>query len=535
MDTVLYTLQEIEDLIKQNQITSNNFTDVVASLMGFNYTPEVREVLINLSDIEFLPDRTKVELKRLADSKKIIDKVPRPRLIKKDNIEEKSDNNGSNDTTVEVISSKQEEKVDQIETVDFSDEEIKGTTISTNQSDTLETYPSFKNLDLKIVEIKNGTEIENGLRQVPHITFEITPESKPYIDNLMLNLYNNDAYGLDFVLTWGKVESANKELLNIGIDNNDLSLEESMEKSANILSTVDKILRETKKDVNYESKMPLALREIKSRFINDDPDVANKNFRIVYKNQNSENTFFLIANSKETAKEIADEIGYELKETNTNGTFEIDTSKRKHMSGTKIEQGAEPISTVDDNKDYRSEHFEIENTKRIREFISNTDPSNISVVEVNIPESDRTKRLVTLNSNDGTRENIIYSDSKDFDNSVLPVIAQIVGQNTQIKQNGIYNLNYKDGYTDYEVATKNTILRINHFPTEATERVSTYFNTVRMEVPNNKDIGNITFQKNLGTYPTSNKEAAKTSFISILVFIGIFGVGLLLIYIYLLR
>lgn len=399
------------------------------------------------------------------------------------------------------------------------------------------TYASSRNLKI--------LSQDPGVLNYPEISIELTEESKPYIDNLLLSLHENKD-DIDVSLT--RVEATGKEMLTLKIDDPELSQYMLQQKGKEMFATVEKILRETNEEKDYEASMPDELKTLKDKFVNDDPKIPDADFKVGFAISEGEPNYYLVANNKYEAIEISKSMGYEIKEDRGGNVFELDTDGKK-MEGNKLDQVTEDINMIDEVKDtrngisdvdidYNNKHYDNgeENYQKIEKFIEdNRDPSTMSVVQADVPTVNSDQRIVSLASSDGTRETIVFNNGEEFDRA-LPKIVDTYGggENTTIAQENVTTVDYGNGKAALDaLSSDNTYLRLNNFDSktvnDANNTISKYvvtedkINTSNMEKNNS-------YVKTLGTY-TTNKEAANTSFLTLLVFILVLVLGIIVVYV----
>lgn len=382
-----------------------------------------------------------------------------------------------------------------------------------------------------------------GVTGVPQISFELDEVSKPYIDNLLLELYKDDKDNLDVNLT--RVAATKKELLTITLDDLNMSQEAIKQQGKAMFQRINDIMHKTKENVDYEEKMPLALRSLKDKFHNDDPSIPNEDFKVGYSRSNGENSYYIVANSKEQAVELAELMGYDIKEDRGGNVFEVDTNGLS-MEGSKLDVASENVNELDEMKtaehgvsdvdvNYNNKHFEDANYQAIDDFIDNSrDPSTMAVIQVDVPSATPNQRVVSLASEDGTRRTVIFNNGDDFDKYTLPKIADKYAEGTTISGDNTQTVKFENGRCGYEaLSSDNTYLRLNNYDSGTVNEVNRSLEAYNAKViPISAAKKENERQKTIGTYPTrpTTAQAANTSFVALLVFVVVLVVGFGVIY-----
>ena len=382
-----------------------------------------------------------------------------------------------------------------------------------------------------------------GVTGVPQISFELDEVSKPYIDNLLLELYKDDKDNLDVNLT--RVAATKKELLTITLDDLNMSQEAIKQQGKAMFQRINDIMQKTKENVDYEEKMPLALRNLKDKFHNDDPSIPNEDFKVGYSRSNGENSYYIVANSKEQAVELAELMGYDIKEDRGGNVFEVDTNGLS-MEGSKLDVASENVNELDEMKtaehgvsdvdvNYNNKHFEDANYQAIDDFIDNSrDPSTMAVIQVDVPAATPNQRVVSLASEDGTRRTVIFNNGDDFDKYTLPKIADKYAEGTTISGDNTQTVKFENGRCGYEaLSSDNTYLRLNNYDSGTVNEVNRSLEAYNAKViPISAAKKENERQKTIGTYPTrpTTAQAANTSFVALLVFVVVLVVGFGVIY-----
>lgn len=535
-----YTLDEIKNIVYSGNVSTSNLTDVMSSLKDYDFNHEIKDIFVQLSMNSNLPEAIRVNFKNFIDSyQEELETAP-----------ETKDSTDSGTSQVNHDETKVEEAVDEIEfkTPLIStlpvEEKIQPKDGLQDSSISLENdailgglmgYATFKGI--KVVTSNPG------LTSSPSISFELDEKSKPYIDNLLLELYENKE---DTKVEMTRIASTGQEILTIGMNNQELTQEQLEEKGKRMFTDIQTILENTDSKKDYEAFMPDELKKLKDKFVNDDPNIPDKDFKVGYTYEAGVPSYFLVANSKEEALDLALQMGYEVKEDRGGNVFELDT-EGKSMEVTKLEKVTEDINSLDKVKntddgisdvdiDYNNRHYDSEDYRKIEDFIMDgKDPSTMSVVQIDVPDATPDQRVVNLASDDGTRQTIIFNDGKEFDNYTLPKIAEVYGKGSSINRENATKIEYENGKAGYDVlSSDNTYLRMNNFDSSTINAVD---NNLSSYIKKEDDIvakeNANTYVKTLGTYPTNesnNEQAAKTSFATLVVFILVMLIGFAIIY-----
>lgn len=539
-----YTLEEIKNIVYSGNVNTSNLTDLMSSLKDYDFNSEIRDIFVSLSNNENLPDTIRINFKNFIDSYS---------EMVEDNYKQSQDSTSSDQGTENKEELITEEKPQEFE---FTEPEITTLNIEDNTKNENTTYQANEDeISLENDAILGGliayatfkgvkvVSSNPGLTGKPEISFELSYESKPYIDNLLLELYDNkEEYNVEMT----RVASTGQELLTLNIDDPELSQQELEEKGKKLFTEVNNIMKNTDDKKDYEAIMPDELKNLKDKFVNDDPNIPDEDFKVGYTHENGANTYYLVANSKKEAIALSNLMGYEIKKDRGGNVFELNT-EGKNMENTKLEKVTENINDLDEVKDtqdgisdvdinYNNKHYVNENYQTVEDFINdNKDPSTMSVVQIDVPEATPNQRVVNLASDDGTRETIIFNDGKEFDNYTLPKIAEVYGNGSSIDKDNTRKIEYDNGKAGYDaLSSDNTYLRMNNFDNSVVDTVdNTLSNYMAKEETNSVNNKTNAYTKSLGSYPTNhsaNQEAAKTSFATLIVFVLVMILGFAVIY-----
>ena len=518
----VYTLEEVKDMVSNGYVNSSNLTDIISSLLSYEFNDDIKEIFENLANNDKLPNAVRTNLKNVVDSYNEIERQTN-----------KEASLTKNDLDSEFVFTEPK-----ISTIQFGTEvnlEKDGDEISLENDAILGNLVA--NASNKGINVVSSNP---GLTDTPEITLELTHDSKPYIDNLLLELYKNKK---DIDIDMTRINSTNQEVLTIKANDKKLSEEELMQKGKEIFNDVNEIINQTDKEKDYESLMPSELQGLKDKFVNDDPNIPNKDFTVGYSNSDGITSFYLIADSKQEAIEIAELIGYEIKKDRGGNVFELDTENKK-MDGTKLDKASLEVDSIDEVKDterglpdieveYNAKHYDSEDSLRVLDFINdNKDSDDMAVVQIDIPGDTPNQRIVNLASSDGTRETIIFNNGTEFDTYTLPKVADSFGKGASIDRNNVTKVEYENGKASYEaLSSDNNYLRINNYDSATIDKVNDSLNGyIKEDTPVKQEQKNNEYVKTLGTYPTNNPESAKISFLTLVVFILVMAIGFGIIY-----
>lgn len=531
-----YTLDEIKDIVSNGIVTTTNLTDIISSLKDYDYNSEIRKIFINLSNNKGLPETVRVNFRNFVDS---YDELYKPKeeqvVVMKEPIKEEAK------VTEEVVFEQPvittinnepvvEEPKKKEDAISLENDAVMGGLIA---------YAATKGLKV----ISNNP----GINGTPEISLELTYESKPYIDNLLLSLYDNKE---DMNVEMKRIPTSGKEVLSLSVDNPNLTSQELQEQGKKMFTSITEVIKDTDKEKDYEKQMPPELKSLKDKFVNDDPNIPNKDFKVGFNYTNGIKNFYLVADSKEEAIEISELMGYDVKKDRGGNVFEIDTGD-KNMTNTKLDKVTEDINSIDEVKDtevgisdvdinYNNKHYNNENEATVIDFIEESkDPDNMSVVQIDVPTSSPNQRVVNLASEDGTRKTVVFNNGKDFDDYTLPKVAESFAKDSGVNRENTNKVNEGNNKSSYDaLSNDNTYLRMNNFDDSTVDKVDDYLQNYMVDEKENENDNSMgkAPQKTLGPGPygeprptNNNKESAKVSASAIILFTAIVIVGILLV------
>lgn len=470
-----YTLEEIKEMIATGKVNMDNLSDVINSLKEHEFDSDIRDIFLGLANNENLNETVRNTLMEAVDSYT-------------SNIDQNMTIN--NEPTV---------KIDDKPPV----QQYKPTPKVGYQGDSEEI--SLEN-DVVLGGLvsqasKKGLKILSsnpGVKGKPEISFELNYESKPYLDNLLLSLDENKE-DIDVGLT--RVASSGKEVLTLEVDNPNLSEAELREKGKNMFNNINNIISETDKNKDYEARMSSHLKALKDKFHNDDPHIPNEDFKIGYSRKDGENTYYVIANSKEQAIEVAELMGYGIKKDRGGNVFEIDP-EGKPIEHSKLDDVSENVNEIDEVKDTDEGLTDIDVNYNNRHFVNddysvleNLTKSGQGEIRVSTPDATSNQRVVEVTNNYGESSTVVFNDGAEFDNYAYK-LEQTYGEGVQMDTANGTTTEYSYGGEEQNEYTKSN-----------------------------------SYVKTLGTYPTrNNSQAANTSFMALVVFIVVLAIGFGVIY-----
>jgi len=612
-----YNLDELSIMAKERRIDSSNLQDVIESLKDYSLDNDtVRYIFEELSKTESLPQDFKdyisemldnydtiVELSNvnevyIEESKTlpadvindkgvenvtvgdIMEEAPKVASTEANEVSDPSNNDADNNNAGESAPSSDEQEevlvippiipVEPVETLveepvvtePVMDEELIGVGRPVtryaveNGSEEISLVNDAMLGAITALAIAKGIKIIKGnigVDGTPEISFELNNESKPYLDHILGELYGDVTNNLDVSMT--KVNLSGQELLTVKLNEENLTLEEIEQKKQEMFAKVHEIIEKTDKEKDYESTMPLELRELKDKFHADDPEIPkDKDFEIGYSHKNGENTFYIVADTKIEAKEIAELIGYEVKEDKKGGVFELDTNgvTKANLEGTKLAQNADNLNDIEEVKgpneqglteadvNYNDRHYgddDYTDRATIINFVSeNKDPDQMAFVRI---DEVGDQRIVNCVSANGTRESLVINDGKDFDNHDVPKIIEAFGKESGVEPNNTEISRNPNGTSNYQALSgDNTYFMMNNYNNETVAKAASQMNEYapKAEILNLSNTDVKTYEKKLGVHPSlrndsNNEQAAKVSVAPLIAFVGFTLIMLVIIFI----
>lgn len=592
-----YTLDEMSVMAKERRIDSSNLHDVMESLADYNIDNDtVRYILEELSMSENIPEAyrdwiddvldnydelvssgniSEADVKNMDVAEVVMEDAPKitpesasESVIPEDSSSEESGTTSDSSTNTEetvvepeiFVAPTVEEEIEELGVENSQDEFIDVTPVedfteayilddpdasvfaagatSLNNDVMLETISALAvTKGIKIIESKAGVH-EPAL-----IAMELTNESKPYLDNLLLQLYGDEKNHLNIELT--KDKETGKEMLVLAVDDRNLSAGEIQRYSAEMLTKVNEIIETTDKDKDYEALMSPELRKIRDRFHSDEVDVTkDKDVEFVYSSEGGVNSYHIVAESEQEAKTVADELGVEIKENHGGGVFEIDDRNIGDMDNSKIAKVStgvnysDEVKTIDKeqglsdlNVDYNNEHYsgfmKDEGTDEIMNFLQESKEDYRAISQLGISNYGN-QRIVEMRDTNGYNNTVVVHDGANFDSVVLPQIADTYSKGAEVNGSRTYEENTVGYFAD---SSENTRLIITGSDEQTITNVEGTIAKNQVKSESKTNTNEKGYAKTLGSYPTGTKEAANTSFLTLLVFSLVMILGIVVIYI----
>ena len=513
-----YTLDEILNLIRNRQVNTANIREIVNNLANYNLSePRVQKIYLELSRTQELPEEIRDwfrdTLRKYQDSINI--QIPEEEII--------TDHN-------KVIVENQEkineaEEIHNATLIEKSEQKIKNDKINYMIS-AITAYAATKGF--RVTHDKSTNQI----------SLELTDISKPYIDNMLQKLYKSDT---KINVDLERINQTKEELLTIELNEKDLLPNQLEDSIVNMLEEVDDILKDTDREMDYEEKMEPELKGLKDKFVNDDPNVPNENFKVGYSNDGTGKIFYIVAKSEKQAIDMAELMGYDIKKDRGGNVFELET-KEKQMEGTKLDNASKNVNEIDEMKDlgisevdnskpigisdvelnYNTKHYDNqEKIDRVINFIEeNNTKEGMALIRIEDTQTNN-ERIITCRNEDGVQEQFVITNGDNFDQHSLPQIIDKFGEGSTFDSSNKRVTDNLDDRVNYEAISNNDIyLYINNYHIEDIKKVDNQLEN--MEITNKLEnsqnsIGTNGYVKTLGTMPipsnTNNDtgEAAKIS------------------------
>lgn len=311
----MYTLDALKNMIESGRVNSNNYQDVLASLTEYNFNDEVADLLLKLSSNESIPASYRDKLKDAVLSYKAV-------ISSRNSLHDSIDTAGDDEITQMVFP-----------------EPIKNDNEVYNSMIVNKTVSIATQNGLTV----NSCDVSKSVK--PSISFEIKPDSKPYIDHLLLDMYGSDEL---ISVELSKIKSSNLELLTISVDDRNMNDSLRSEVISNTFNKINEIVETTDRDKDYEALMSDDLRQMKSGFINDQVDVDMEDYRIGYSSNEGVVSYYVIASSKEKAEDVVERLGYELNDSLGGNTYSI--KAKDNMKNSKLDRAASLMDDIDEVK-----------------------------------------------------------------------------------------------------------------------------------------------------------------------------------------
>lgn len=344
----------------------------------------------------------------------------------------------------------------------------------------------------------------------PYISFEINNESRQILNHLMSELYaSNDGVSLEFMRSM----ATRDELFTISIDTNNMSREELYEHVRDTFYKIYETVQTTRKDFDYAENMPDGLKNIKNRFRNDDPDIG-QDFTIGYVRNDGKDSLYIVGEGEKVA-EYAKSIGYEIKNSQGANIFEIETNGS--ITNTKLAEASVDLSNTQaditqngiSNLDIYGNLQDDPRVEKIENFIeTSNDPHLMCILNIEVPPNNPTQRVVTMKSEMGGSETVVFQDGNNFDQKVMPRIIDTYAENNPIYSENISKTSPDelDRASCMVESENNTVLSVNGYSDAETNAIVENVQAKEKTNSEGKDMTN-SKQKTIGTYPTNNNQS----------------------------
>lgn len=368
----------------------------------------------------------------------------------------------------------------------------------------------------------------------PYISFEINYASSQMLNHLMNKMSDQDGISMEFM----RDLSTKRELFTIEMNRGNMTDEEFMIHVKSTFEKISETIQTTRNDIDYEHTMNAGLKNVKDRFRNDDPDI-DQDFIIGYVRNDGKDSYYIVATT-DKAVEYARSIGYEIKNSQGANIFELETNG--HVVGTKLESAATDLSNenFDLSEDGMSEldiYGSIEEDPRVQtieNFIeTSNDPHLMCILEVEVPTNNPNQRIVTMATEMGGRESVVFTDGTNFDNKVMPRIIETYAENNGINPENLTTTSPDalDHASLELLSENNTTLKLNGYSSSETNKIADSINSKANEKQTTNEYTN-SRQKTLGTYPNQNENKAAFVSMPVLIAVCIFFVFLILLIIF---
>jgi len=521
-----YSLDEIYTMIKEHSISLDDLAEYITEVVPqLEVTEELKEFL----------DAADTYIDQIIKSGMVEDSEIAVEEIKE--VETVNPNDGSNvDGNNNITEIETEEKIP-VPVVENSVVEEYTTNIEQPEIVTDNEYPYFDSDNNSYEEAKKavdetynycqdaGMTIEeislsgrNG--RGPYISFEINNESKQFLNHLMNEFYqSNDGISLEFM----RDLSTRSEFFTIEINSASMSQEEFFTLVRNTFDRIYHTIETTRRDYDYENAMPDGLKSIKERFRNDDPDI-NQDFTIGYVRNDGKDSYYIVADDSAQAIEYARSIGYDIKSRNGANIYEIDIESS--TIDTKLADASVDLSSDKEaldikengvaNLDIYGSLLQDPKVEMIENFIeTSNDPHIMCMLAIEIPPENSSQRIVTMKTEMGGSETVIFTDGQKFDNMVFPRIIDTYVDNNPINKEDIH-VDGADAFdsTRCQIETENnTTMVIDGYTENEVNKIINNIESKSNAVTQSEEKDN-TKQKSIGPYQNNNSNNQIAAFVS---------------------
>lgn len=355
----------------------------------------------------------------------------------------------------------------------------------------------------------------------PHISFEINNESRQYINHLMNEFYqNSDGISLEMMRDMSK-----NEFFTLEINPENMSREEFYAKVKETFDRVYSTIETTRKDFEYENAMPDGLRQLKEHFRNDDPEIG-QDFTVGYVRNDGKDSYYIVADDYTKAAEYAESIGYSIKKSEGSVVYEVET--KGSAVDTKLERASQDLSHDEQVRDIATNGVsdvdiygsldQDPKVETIENFIeTSNDPHIMCILDVQIPPENENQRIVSMKSEMGENQVVVFTDGDNFDKKVLPRVIDTYTDNNAVSMENVTTgpgSKPDTAYCQIESENNTTMVVDGYSEAEVNEMVGQIESKVQEQTNSNEQQMTNGRQKTLGTYPTNNSDKDNAAFVS---------------------
>lgn len=355
----------------------------------------------------------------------------------------------------------------------------------------------------------------------PHISFETNNESRQYLNHLMSEFYqNSDGISLEMMRDMNK-----NEFFTLEINPENMSREEFYTKVKETFDRIYSTIETTRKDFDYENSMPDGLRQLKEHFRNDDPEIG-QNFTVGYVRNDGKDSYYIVADDYTKAAEYAESIGYSIKKSEGSVVYEVDT--KGSAVDTKLERASQDLSYDEQVRDIATNGVsnvdiygsldQDPKVETIENFIeTSNDPHIMCILDVQIPPENENQRIVSMKSEMGENQVVVFTDGDNFDKKVLPRVIDTYTDNNAVSMDNVTTgpgSKPDTAYCQVESENNTTMVVDGYSETEVNEIVGQIESKVQAQTNSNEQQMTNGRQKTLGTYPTNTSDSDNAAFVS---------------------
>jgi hypothetical protein len=217
-------------------------------------------------------------------------------------------------------------------------------------------------------------------------------------------------------------------------------------------------------------------------------------------------------------------IGYDIKSKQGSNVFELETNGS--VVDTKLEDASVDLSgdkKVMDVATYGVADLDVYGSmeqdprvEMIENFIeTSNDPHLLCILDIEVPANNPTQRVVTMRSEMGGSETVVFSDGQAFDQKVMPQIIDTYAENNPIATANVSTTSADalDRATCQVESENNTILSIRGYDEATVGKYVDHIESKKIAPEASKENVNAR-QKTIGTYPTNNNSDQAAAFVS---------------------